>query len=72
MANNNRVSNKFTFGEDAGVSTDSLNWVDQRLALLEPHETWTPDFAGAQARLNQRIAVHTSVGRGWRDGRPYL
>jgi peroxiredoxin len=57
MASNDNVANKFSFGGDAGGSTNSLKWVDQRLALLEPHETWAPDFAGAQARLSQRIAA---------------
>lgn len=57
MASNNNVANKFSFGGNAGGSTDSLRWVDQRLALLVPHETWAPDFARARARLSQRIVV---------------
>lgn len=57
MASNKDVANKFSFGGDACGSADSLKWIDQRLALLEPHETWAPDFAGAQARLSQRIEV---------------
>jgi peroxiredoxin len=36
-------------------STDSLKWVDERLAFLAPHETWSPDFVSAQARLRQRL-----------------
>jgi peroxiredoxin len=57
MASNNNVANKFSFGGGGSALTDSLKWVDQRLALLEPHETWAPDFAGAQARLSQRIGA---------------
>jgi peroxiredoxin len=57
MASNNNVANKFSFGGDASASADSLRWVDQQLALLEPHETWTPDFVGAQARLSQQLVV---------------
>jgi cytochrome c biogenesis protein CcmG/thiol:disulfide interchange protein DsbE len=62
MAINKNVADKFSFGGAECASADSLKWVDERLALLEPHETWAPDFAGAQARLSQRITVRQ---HGW-------
>jgi peroxiredoxin len=49
-------------------ATDSLKWVDERLAFLAPHHTWNPDFATAHSRLRQRIATPTrNISRtiGW-------
>jgi peroxiredoxin len=38
-------------------AADSAKWVDERLAFLNPHETWNPDFASAQSRLCERLAA---------------
>jgi peroxiredoxin len=57
MASNNSVTNNISLGKVTGSSGDSLKWVDERLALLSPHETWNPDFAAAQSRLRQRMAA---------------
>lgn len=55
MASNNNISKNLSIGGVAGTSRDSLKWVDERLALLSPHETWNPDLGVAQARLRQRM-----------------
>jgi|SRR5579863_781331 len=57
MASNNNTANNISIGEVAGSTRDSLMWVDERLALLKADETWNPDFAAAQSRLRQRMAV---------------
>ncbi len=62
MASNNDIANNISVGEGAGSTRDSLKWVDQRLALLNPHETWHPDFVSAQARLRQQM---TAPRHGW-------
>jgi len=57
MASNKSVTNNVTFGKVTGSAGDSLKWVDERLGLLGPHETWSPDFAAAESRLRQRMAA---------------
>jgi peroxiredoxin len=60
MAHNNNaknIANNVSLGKSAGDPTDSLEWVDDRLAFLSPHETWNPDFAAAQSRLRARLAA---------------
>ena len=68
MANNNNVANPIVLGEGDGDPRDSLKWVDERLALLNPQESWNPDFAAAQSRLRQRMAAPQHSGprlAGW-------
>ena len=57
MASNNNVANRISMGGADCGSADALTWVDEKLAALKPCETWSPDLARAEARLNQRITV---------------
>jgi peroxiredoxin len=36
---------------------DSAKWVDERLAFLSLHETWSPNLASAQSRLREQLAA---------------
>jgi peroxiredoxin len=53
MDSNNSIANNIRLG----ARPDSAKWVDERLALLSPHETWNPDFGVAQARLRKRLGA---------------
>lgn len=57
MASNNNIASNNALGRLAGATADSTKWVDDRLALLTPHETWSPDFGFAQSRLRERLAA---------------
>ena len=39
---------------------DTTKWVDDRLALLTPHETWSPDIRFAHSRVRERLQSTTS------------
>lgn len=55
MASNNNTGSRILAGNLMDRATDSVKWADQRMALLNPHETWNPDFATAHARLCREI-----------------
>jgi cytochrome c biogenesis protein CcmG/thiol:disulfide interchange protein DsbE len=53
MDRNNSIANNIRLG----TAPDSARWVDERLAFLTPHETWSPDVRVAQGRLRQRLSA---------------
>jgi peroxiredoxin len=55
MDSNNSTANNIRLG----AAPDSMKWVDERLAFLTPHETWSPDLRVAQGRLHDRLAAPT-------------
>jgi cytochrome c biogenesis protein CcmG/thiol:disulfide interchange protein DsbE len=57
MGSNNNLLNSASLSKIVGDATDSLKWVDERLAHLDPRETWNPDFGAAQSRLRVRLAA---------------
>jgi len=68
MDTNNKFANNNALGRIAGKAPDSSKWVDERLAFLTPHETWSPDVPCAQSRLREELAAprpHWSRMIGW-------
>jgi peroxiredoxin len=57
MASNNNISNDVSLRQTVGVTRDSMKWIDERLAFLTPHETWSPDFRLAQSSFRKRLAT---------------
>jgi peroxiredoxin len=56
MANNSDIANNISLGKIADSGVDSSKWVDERLASLAPHETWSPNIRYAESRLHARLA----------------
>jgi peroxiredoxin len=57
MANNKKLGSDISLGQIDGATSDSTQWVDERLAFLTPHDTWGPDVHLGQARLRERLAA---------------
>jgi peroxiredoxin len=68
MASNNKIASDISLDQIGRATIDPTKWVDERLAFLTPHETWSPDFRFAQSRLRERFSApkhHWSRVIGW-------